>query len=347
MKIAFTPYFPGNPYQPILIEELQKQGCECLTAVKPSLDAAKKFGKVDIVHLHWLPRFRKGISGYIQLWRYLRVLRAMTSSGARLVWTVHNLIPHGSHSQKVDTLASKRVAKLASKLIAHSHIAKDVIHKTYEVPLEKIDVVPHGNYVGLYPNTITKTEARRRLGIPENTTCFAFVGMIRPYKGVMQLIEDFSSNSNIDATLLIAGEPTGGISKEELQDKVQNDKRIILNPNRVEDEDMQLYLNACDATLFPYQRSLTSGAIILAMSFAKACIAYRNEGSLAVLDESGAILVDDNKPNGFSDAISYCVHNKHFLSAAGARNYELCREWNWDRIAAKTRDIYEASRDLP
>jgi len=341
MKIAFTPYYSENPYQPALINELNMQGCEVSTESEPNLAWARSLDDTDIVHLHWLPRFKTGLRGRFQLRRYLQILETAVSRGVKIVWTVHNLIPHGSVSPKVDTQAFEKVAKLASRLIAHSDASREAIVEFYNVPKEKVAVIPHGNYIGLYPNNVSKSEARLCLGLPEDSICFAFVGLIRPYKGVLEMLDAFIAAPEVNAKLLIAGKPTGGISREELQTKCKSDDRIILNANRIPHEDMQLYLNACDAALFPYRRSLTSGAIILAMSFGKACIAYRNEGSEAVLDNDGAIFVEKSDHQAFIRALERATRHPRFFSPAGSHNLLTSKKWNWSDIATRTLGIYK------
>ena len=54
-------------------------------------------------------------------------------------------------------------------------------------------------------------------------------------------------------------------------------------------------MNACDVVVFPYRDTLTSGAVVLAMSFARACIAPRRGCLAALLDRAGGFLYDPDR----------------------------------------------------
>ena len=49
-------------------------------------------------------------------------------------------------------------------------------------------VIPHGHYRAAYPNDVTRAEARERLGIAPDARVVAFVGQVRAYKNVPELV---------------------------------------------------------------------------------------------------------------------------------------------------------------
>jgi len=57
-------------------------------------------------------------------------------------------------------------------------------------------------------------------------------------------------------------------------------------------------MNACDVVVFPYQEILTSGAVILAMSFGRACVAPRLGCIQDVLDDKGAFIYEPSNKAG-------------------------------------------------
>ncbi|WP_242482112.1 glycosyltransferase, partial [Trichormus variabilis] len=69
-----------------------------------------------------------------------------------------------------------------------------------------------------------------------------------------------------------------------LLQKIDNEPNIKFIPGFVPSEKLQIYLNACDVVVFPYRDILTSGAVMLAMSFGRACIAPRKGCIAEVLD---------------------------------------------------------------
>jgi len=72
---------------------------------------------------------------------------------------------------------------------------------------EKISVIPHGNFITLYDNSIDRTKARANWVFLIQGHVMLFLGGIRPYKGVLELIDAFKrlSKDVAEAELLIVG----------------------------------------------------------------------------------------------------------------------------------------------
>ena len=92
-------------------------------------------------------------------------------------------------------------------------------------------------------------------------------------------------------------------------------------------------MNAADVVVFPYRDVLTSGALLLAMSFGKACIAPRIGCMGDVLETSGGFLYDLSDENGLPDALARALQENNRLAAMGQRNLCQAEKWNWDHRA--------------
>ena len=68
-------------------------------------------------------------------------------------------------------------------------------------------IVPHGHYLGYYPNTVSRGEARAALSLPADAFVFVCLGLLRPYKGLEELLPAFRSLPERDLVLLLAGKP--------------------------------------------------------------------------------------------------------------------------------------------
>jgi glycosyltransferase involved in cell wall biosynthesis len=178
------------------------------------------------------------------------------------------------------------------------------------------------------------------LGLTSEDLSFLFIGNIRPYKGVLELIEAFQKFSPTGARLVIAGRPVNQETGTELERRIAEDERIQLHLRFIADEEMQVFLNACDVVVFPYRKILTSGAVILAMSFGRACIAPAMGCITEVLDERGAILYDADRPDGLREALSRAVVNRDRLKEMGAHNLARAAAWSRDRVAGQTAGVY-------
>jgi beta-1,4-mannosyltransferase len=121
---------------------------------------------------------------------------------------------------------------------------------------------------------------------------------------------------------------------------IADDKRIKLVPGFVAPDEIQMYMNATDLVIFPYRDVLTSGAVLLAMSFGKACVAPRKGCIGEVLDNDGAFLYEPDDENGLIQAMNSALQKQSQLSNMGQHNLQLAEKYNWKRIAKMTSDVY-------
>lgn len=341
----FVPRWPGNPYHEELEKHLREAGVWVGRDDTPKgiSESSRKTGKLpDIIHLHAVPRFGLGpldTPRFAMFW--LRLFR-FQSRGVRVIWTIHDSFHHEATYPGVELMFSRLLFRRADAIIVHSAAAGRSVEKQWGVSMDKrVFVVPHGNYIQSYPNTVNKEQARAKLGVPEGKTTFLFLGLIRPYKGVVGLIEAFKSLANDNTHLLIAGKPLTAKLSTEISAAAGGHAGIHYRPERIGNEEIQDYLNAADVMVFPYTRALTSGALILGMSFGRACIAPKMGALEDTLDESGGFLYDPTDPNGLRNAMQNSVAASPKLADMGSSNMKLAMEWDWSRIARLTADVYK------
>ncbi len=120
---------------------------------------------------------------------YFAQLRALQRRGTRIIWTIHNLIPHECEEPDAELALLMRLAETVDACIVHSESAREEVlaviaaaHGSSSPMAKEPHVIPHGNYIGCYQPARAREEERARLGIAEDETVFAFVGQIRAYK---------------------------------------------------------------------------------------------------------------------------------------------------------------------
>lgn len=346
LRVVFAPYWgKANPYQDALAEHLRASGTE-VQKVR-SLKALFRWGVFahnvpDIVHLHWLPVFGwRGLLAFRCLAFVIRLVLLRTR-GVRIVWTVHNLLPHESRHRRVDWLLARVVVGLSDTLIVHSETARREVARMWRIKdPRRVVVVPHAHYIDQYPDDVTQADARKQLSIPESKIVLLFLGAARPYKGVMSLIEAFKALNDERAYLVVAGRPLDEAFSQSVQQAISTCELAQFSPSFVADDDVQVYMNACDAVVLPYRRTLSSGAALLAMSFGKACVAP-SQGSLGdVLDQAGAFLYDPEVEEGLLSALRRVVGAAEELAEMGHYNRERVSQWTWADMAHMTSQVYE------
>ena len=353
MNALFLPNHDDNPYQLLLARALEAHGVSVTggssSDLFPLLSGAFH-QKPDVIHFHWLHQFvigRTRTRSVAATLRFMFELLVVRLLGITIVWTVHNILQHERNYPRFERQARKQFVRLCDEIIVHSPAARERVMEEYNLPAkyeDKITVIPHGNYIESYENTVSKTEARERLEMDDAGMIYLFFGNIRSYKNVPELISAFRAIEDEDARLLIAGSPPNDpIESERLTNGVRADERIRTDFTYIPDDDIQLYMNAADAVVLPFSRVLTSGSAILSMSFGTPVIAPRLGCLPDMLGDKGELLYDPTEPNALQEIMEHT--RTEGLDSLGDRTYERAKEFGWEGIAERTRAVYRSGID--
>ncbi|HEX9998185.1 MAG TPA: glycosyltransferase family 4 protein [Abditibacterium sp.] len=350
-KVVHLPFYDDNSYQTELMGALNGLGVETVRGGGGGtfFRTALRTWKADILHFHWLhpymikPSARATLAWSLFLVAQILILKAR---GTKIVWTAHNIQSHESPFPRLERRLQRLFLGHCDAIIAHCECAKTEVGRVFGVPARKIWVVPHGNYVASYPNTISREDARQKLDLPLDAPVLLFLGQIRPYKGVLELVEAFqtlSKETESDANapiLLIAGKTREEGDIEQIQAAIGENRAIRFVPGFVSDTEIQTYMNAADAVVFPYRDILTSGAVLLAMSFERACIAPRRGCISETLDEKGGFLYAPEAKGALLEALRAALQRQKELAMMGKYNGERAAQWDWPSVAQQTEDVY-------
>ncbi|WP_207589843.1 glycosyltransferase [Halomontanus rarus] len=344
------PFSDKNPYQEQLSQALQKQGVTITTTSDNPLQITTNLlqnGMFDIIHLHWLYPIINGGGKKISILRALMlysVLKICSVIGIQIVWTVHNLSGHDSDMKDFEMDFYSCLAKeIADRLIVHSCNSKEIVAREYSIQTkEKILVIPHGNYINYYKNTIAKKDARLQLGVQEDTFVYLFLGQIRSYKNVPQLINVFKSIEKDHARLLIIGKPESEEYGLYIKGLCENDDRIIPRLEFIPDDEIQIFMNAADVLVLPYDEILTSGSAILGMSFSTPIVAPTQGCLSEILSDENNFLYDSDEED-FRRAMTGAVDKCSSISDFGDANFNKVTQWSWEYVGKKTMEAYSSA----
>lgn len=347
MKVLFIPdYRQGNPYQKALADSLSKKGVEVCFGVTSYLfsvlKSIKNSWKPDILHLHWIHPFLLASSKgktIVKSICFIAELITLRILGIKVVWTVHNIVNHEKKFSSLELFFTKFAIRFFNIVIVHSQFAKNEVKKVYNITdNSEIQIIPHGNYINNYKNTISRIEARNKLKIDEKEVVLMYFGLIRPYKGVFELIEAFKGLNVLQKKLLIVGKPCSNEIAKNILKRCNKNENIKTIFEFIPDNKIQIYMNAADVVVLPYRDILTSGAVILAMSFSKPVIAPAIGCIPETLDIEGSFLYEPSKKDGLIKAMRQ-VFNADLIKM-GNHNFELAKQFRWDKITKKTYEVY-------
>jgi glycosyltransferase involved in cell wall biosynthesis len=350
-RAMLMPTYAWNPYLRMLAAALTEQGLESSVVSEwpkraPIVGAWRAQGRPGVVHLHWIHDFlggSKGTPSRRNVYSFDWQLRVLKAAGVRIIWTVHNLKGHEAGTDANDRAAHQRLIEKADAIILHCDHARDALVEMYTpsaAARDRLHVLPHGNYTEHYAVDADAADARERMGLPAAGRVYAFVGAIRGYKNVSELLDAFSGVAELgpDDRLLVCGKPLPKRLGRELEERAVADPRIILRLDRIPEDELSMILRAADIAVLPFRNILTSGSAILALSHGRPVIAPAMGCLPETLPREATILYDPDSPRGLRDALRGAATAD--LASMGLRARAYADTLEWGPIAAATAALY-------
>jgi beta-1,4-mannosyltransferase len=229
-------------------------------------------GRYDVFHMHWPELTLRGSN---PLRRFLRRRAAdvfVTLLAIRripLVRTVHNMTPHeeGSRAENRTLARLNRRTNLFIRL-----------NPTTDVPFDApVVTILHGHY---------RDQFAKHPMPPSRTGRILYFGIIRPYKGVAELMSTFTSIADDGIELRIVGSPSTG-QREIVEAACVRDPRITSRLVFVDDADLVDEIGQAELIVLPYKEMHNSGSILVAMSLGRPVLAPITPANSALAAEVG------------------------------------------------------------
>ena len=297
-----------------------------------------------IFHILWNNKFEYFDRTLLML--YYKLL------GKRIAYTVHNV--NAGRRDGTDSPLNRATLRaqyrLCDRIFVHTKRMKEELVSEFGVDESRVVIIPFGVNNSVPNTTLTRAEARLRLGIAEREKVILFFGNINPYKGVEYLAKAFQELRAKDSNyrLVIAGKPDRFPEYwEALRATIDEDVRagkIILKAEFVPDEETEIYFKAADVLVLPYKHIYQSGVLFLAYSFGLPVVAA-DVGSLPdeiVEGQTGFVFRSEDS----EDLVRSL--NRYFSSDLYARLSErrqdiqrhVAERNSWNKVAKITISIY-------
>ncbi|GAB3246122.1 glycosyltransferase [Kineosporia babensis] len=314
----FTPYYTGNPFQSVLYSRFATQNLVAAPTFRAAdLQVSTRNWPGDVplvVHLHWLNQVLAKATTDREadeaVGRHTDLLDTLRNRGARLVWTVHNVLPHDARFEAQEVRLREQVVQRADLVHVMSSRTVEAVEDWFRLPPEKIYQCDHPGYQGVYPDWVGRTEARRRLRIPDGAVALLLTGAVKPYKGLADLLEAVDRVSRVrpgEVVLIVAGRPDEAPETKEFVTAAAAHPAVRLLPVQVPDADIQVLMRAADLVALPYRRSLNSGVLALALSFGRPVLLPSNSGSLPVVEGGAALVYPPDGVEALTEAVFSCL----------------------------------------
>lgn len=244
---------------------------------------------------------------------YLLLALVARMMGARIVIEFHEVLDPGEAkmalAQSYVRLVAPIMVRMAHGFVVHSEYDRKLLRSYYNLGERPVALIAHGPY-----NQYLSKEGMQEVRTTAAECCnFLFLGLIRPYKGLEDLIRAFDALPESEISryrLTVVGETWEGCTLPAcLIERSRYRDRITFVNRYVSDEEVAAFFASANAVVFPYHRASTSGTLHIAMSQGLPVVVTQVGGLVeAVANYEGAILTPPGDPAALGDALLQIPH---------------------------------------
>ena len=280
-------------------------------------------GRYDVVHLHWPEVLLRG-NTRPRTWArralFAALLTRLSVSGTPLVRTIHNLASHetGPWSERMLIAGAER------RTTAWIRLNPTTVPPT-SAP---VFTIPHGDYSDWFSGLpVPPAESGRIL----------YFGLIRPYKGVEQLLEAFGRTSDDALRLRVVGKPADDSLVARIRSSCTADARVDARLEYIDDPTLANEVGRAELVVLPFREMHNSGSLLLALSLARPVLVPANEVTAALAAEVGPGWVFTYVGDLTADDLTSTL--KLIESGPRTGGPDLSRR-TWDTIGQQHREVY-------
>lgn len=305
----------------------------------------------DGVDWYWIPSIVRALAFLVrqrpdvivfQWWTgtvlhsYLALAALARLLGTRIVIEFHEVLDTGEANIPVAQTYVSMVAPLlvgmADGFAVHSASDRELLGQRYRLGERPVAMFPHGPYDHYQP---TAEQAAYR-DAPPLCCNLLYFGVIRPYKGLEDLIKAFDAIPPDEIErywLTVVGEIWEGWTlPAELITQSRYRDRITFVNRYVHDQDVGAYFAGADAVVLPYHRSSASGPLHIAMAHGLPVVITHIDALLeTVAGYAGTIVTPVRDPGALRHAIK---------RAASMRGERFDDPLSWEHTVASYQSLF-------
>jgi glycosyltransferase involved in cell wall biosynthesis len=299
------------------------------------------FSNVDLVCL----QHEYGIFGGRSGAHILELLRRLRMP---FVTTLHTVLREPTPDQRG---VMEEIAGLSDRLIVMSQQSVEILQEVFRVPLEKIDLIPHG--IPDLPFT-DPNFYKDGFGTEGKDVLLTF-GLLSPNKGIENVIQALpkilSRHENV--VYMVSGVTHPHILRREgdkyrvyLQNLAKDlgvGANVIFRNRFESPQDLVELIGAADIYITPYKHKaqVVSGTLAYALSAGKAIISTPYLHAIELLDDERGALVPFDDPEAIAEKTIALLDDETGRHAMRKRAYLYARDMVWNRVAQKYMQSFE------
>lgn len=241
---------------------------------------------------YWLPFMGPSLGTILR--------RVRGNRHTRIVAITDNIIPH--EKRPGDMQFTRYFLKPCDAFVTMS---REVLQDLKSFTDRPAVYTPHPLYDNYGP-AASRSEALKRLGLPESRTYLLFFGFIRKYKGLDLLLEALNEAQlrNRNVHLIVAGEFYGDAAfYEELITRFDLSSRVHLFTEFIPNDEVRYYFCASDLVVQPYRTATQSGITQIAYHFEKPMVVTKVGGLAENVPDGRVGFVAEPEPGSIAEAV--------------------------------------------
>src|ERR1700730_1358523 len=299
------------------------------------------FSNVDLVCLqHEYGIYGGPAGGYV-----LELLRHLEMPFAT---TLHTVLRDPTPDQRA---VMEEISTRSDRLIVMSQHSAEILQEVFHVPIDKIDLIPHG--IPDLPFT-DPNYYKDGFGTEGKDVLLTF-GLLSPNKGIENVIQALpkilSRHSNV--IYMVAGATHPHILRREgdkyraylqkLAVDLGVEANVIFRNRFVSPKEMVELIGAADIYITPYKHKaqVVSGTLAYALSAGKAIISTPYLHAVELLDAERCMLVPFDDPEAIAAKTIELLDDNTARHAMRKRAYLHARDMVWKRVAQKYMKSFE------
>ncbi|MGC1782210.1 MAG: glycosyltransferase family 4 protein [Acidobacteriaceae bacterium] len=268
-----------------------------------------------------------------------------------LVTTLHTVLRDPDSNQRA---VLDEIGHLSDRLIVMSEHAACLLRDAYDVPPEKIDIIPHGvpDLPFIDPNYF-----KDLFGIQGKSVLLTF-GLLSPNKGIENVIRALPAilAKHPELVYVVSGvthphirRREGERYREELQALAAEcgvSPHVIFNNRFVSTEEMIEQVGAADIYITPYRQEaqVVSGTLAIALGAGKAIISTPYWHAKEILADARGVLVPFDDPDSMANSAIRLLNNDAERHAMRKRAYRYSRNTTWQKTAQAYMASFQRAR---
>lgn len=291
--------------------------------------------KYDIIFSHYWISGATGIT-LQKLWNIPHITMYHT------LGLIKNTLSTGENEPEIRLKTERDLAINSQQIIATTPQEKTLLNREFEIPGERICVIPCGVNTALF-RIINKNLSRRKLGLEDAEKVVLFVGRLEELKGIDRLIEACALLKEIKnfKLLIIGGGGEDSKLKKSLKQKttdlsLKNNVQFI---DAVPQNELPYFYNAADVFVLPsYYESF--GMVALEALACGTPVVASNVGSLEeiIQAKTSGFVMRDNSPGLIAQGISQVLLQPWQFEPANIRRTVI--QYDWQNIALAVSDNF-------